>query len=31
MGIEGAITILFGGFILGYAFKAYLVDSKRDE
>jgi len=31
MGITGALTILAGGFILGYAFKAYLIDSKRDE
>jgi hypothetical protein len=30
MAISGAITIFVGGLILGYAFKAYLIDSKRE-
>jgi hypothetical protein len=31
MAIAGALTILLGGFVLGYAFKSYLADSRRDE
>ena len=31
MTVAGAITIFVGGLILGYAFKSYLVDSKREE
>lgn len=31
MAVTGAITIFVGGLILGYAFKAYLVDSRMEE